>query len=87
MNVCFNRAIRRVFKYKDYESIRDIMFGCKILPMDLYLIKVKLCFIGNAFRSNKVLLNRCAILCRSFDEYINIFQMNGSECNLLKVIL
>ena len=25
VNVCFNRAIRRVFKYKDNESVRDIM--------------------------------------------------------------
>ena len=26
-NVCFNRVIKRVFKYKDYESVKNIMIG------------------------------------------------------------
>ena len=38
VNVCFNRAIRRVFKYKDCETVRNLMFGFKILPMGFYFI-------------------------------------------------
>ena len=83
MHVLINLKGSRVFKYKDYESVRDVMFGFKIFPIDLYLIKAKLCFIGNASRSNRVLLNRSAIWCR-FSEYANKFKMYGFDYNLLK---
>ena len=60
------------------------MFGFKILPLDLYLIKAKLCFIGNALWSNRILLNRYAILCRSSDEDAYMFNMYGFDYNILK---
>ena len=46
-------------------------------------MKVKLYFIGNMLHSNRVLLNRCAIWCRSFDEYSYRFKMYGFDYDLL----
>jgi hypothetical protein len=82
--VCFNRSIRRVFKYNDWESVKDIMFGFNVLPMDLFLNKSNLCFLGNALRSNRVLVRKCANWYRSKDETIAILLEYGINFHLSK---
>ena len=37
LGVTFNRAIRRLFEYNYYESIKDILFGFKMLPINLLI--------------------------------------------------
>ena len=32
--------------YMDYESVKHIMFGFKILPMNLYLVKANFCLVN-----------------------------------------
>ena len=68
-SVCY-RTIRRVFRYKDYESVKHIMFEFKIFLTDLYLVKANLCPTGNALRSNRLLLKKCAEWFRDSDKYI-----------------
>ena len=36
---CFNWSIRHSFGYYDFESMKDILIGCGILPADLYIVK------------------------------------------------
>ena len=33
--VCFNRSIKRIFGYNDFESVKDILFGFDILSIDI----------------------------------------------------
>ena len=35
MGVCFNRAVRYIFGYHDFESVKHILFGFHVLPIDL----------------------------------------------------
>ena len=37
MGLCFNRAVRCIFKYHDFESVKRILFGFHVLPIDLYM--------------------------------------------------
>ena len=66
--------------YFSLKVVGDIMFGFKILPIDLYLIKAKLCFFFSMYCGLTEL--SC---CRSSDEYaIYIFQIYGFDYNLKK---
>jgi len=84
VSVCYNRAIRRVFRYKDYESVKHIMFGFNMLPMDLYLVKANLCLIGNALRSNRLLLKKCAEWFRNSEECIKTLLKYDIDYRLVK---
>ena len=64
ISVCFNRAIRRIFDYGDYESVKDILFGFKLFPIDLMLVKSNLCLIDKALQSNRRVLSKYAEWCR-----------------------
>ena len=53
--------MRKVFGYRDYESVKDILFGFGELPMNLYIIKTKLCMISNTLRSQRRAVVKCAM--------------------------
>ena len=42
LGVTFNKAIRRLFAYNGYESIKDILFGFKMLPINLLIDRSQL---------------------------------------------
>ena len=39
ISVCFNRAMRKIFGYRDYESVKDILFGFKLFSIDLINVR------------------------------------------------
>ena len=59
--VTFNRAIRRLFGYNDYESIKDILFGFKMLPINLLIDRAQLLLCGACLQSEKILLKMCTV--------------------------
>ena len=72
INVCLNRAIRKVFRYRNYDSVKDILFGFGMLPMYLYIIKTKLCMIGNALTSQRRFVTKCAMWQHDKEYEINL---------------
>ena len=44
--ICFNRSIERIFRYYDFESVNDILFGFGILPIDMYVVKTRLLLLA-----------------------------------------
>ncbi len=64
----FNNAIRRVFGFKKYESVRELLFYIGMLPLDLKIDVSKLKFVQNLGGSR---------------ELVHCFYsmwINGSEC-------
>ena len=59
INVTFNNAIRRVFNYNQWESVKDIVHGFGMVPVDLYLIRARLLMIGVALCSKREIVNVC----------------------------
>ena len=55
---CFNRSIRRIFGYYDFEYVNDIHFGFGILLINIYIVKVCQHFVSIALRSNRALLKK-----------------------------
>ena len=52
--VCFNKLIRRIFVYYDFESVKDILFGFDILPIDMYKVKARLLLVSAVLRLNSL---------------------------------
>ena len=42
ISVSFNDAVRKIFHYNRWESVRAVLRGFSIIPMDLHLIRAKL---------------------------------------------
>ena len=59
MGVCFNRTVRRVFGYHDFESVKHILFGSHVLPIDRCITRLVLLLIGSTLRSKRKLLSVC----------------------------
>ena len=53
VNVCLNRGVRRIFNYNDYESVKDICFGFRVVPVDLYIERAILLQCGNSLKSDR----------------------------------
>ena len=54
LGVTFNRAIRRLFGYNDYEFLMDILFGFKMLPTNLLINRAQL-LCGACLQSERIL--------------------------------
>ena len=67
LGVTFNRAIRRLFGYNDYESFKDILLGFKMLPINLLINRAQLLLCGACLQSDRILLNMCAMHKRDND--------------------
>ena len=82
LGVTFNRAIRRLFGYYDYESIKDILFGFKMLPLNLLIDRAQLLLCGACLQSERILLKMCAMHKRGNDVFMNMLMLYGTEFNL-----
>ena len=61
VNVCINRGAKRIFNYNDYESVKDICFGFRVLLADLYIVRAIILLCGNSLRSDRSILVKCAL--------------------------
>ena len=82
LGVTFNKAIRRLFGYNDYESIEDILFGFKMLPINLLIDRAQLLLCGACLQSERILLKMCAMHKRDNDVFMNMLMLYGAEFNL-----
>ena len=82
LGVTFNRAIRRLFGYYDYESIKDILFGFKMLPLNLLIDRAQFLLCGACLQSERILLKMCAMHKRGNDVFMNMLMLYGAEFNL-----
>ena len=80
--VTFNRAIKRLFGYNDYESIKDILFGFKMLSINLLIDRAQLLLCGACLRSKRILLKMCAVHKRDNNVFMNMLMLYGAEFNL-----
>ena len=80
--VTFNRAIRRLFGYNDYELIKDILFGFKMLPINQLIDRAQLLLCGACLQNERILLKMCAMHKRDNDVFMNILMLYGAEFNL-----
>jgi hypothetical protein len=60
VGVCLNRSVRKVFNYRDFESVKDIMYGFCILPADLFIIRASMLLIGACMKSSRKAVVACA---------------------------
>ena len=73
VGVCFNDAIRRIFGYRRYESVRNIVFEFGMLPVDLYVAKSRLLMVSNAMISERELVRVCAdYVVNSYEFYMSL---------------
>ena len=56
LNVSLNRAVRCSFGYNDWESVKDILFGFKLLPVHLYVDQAHMLLCSSCIMSEKVLV-------------------------------
>ena len=79
LRVTFNRAIRCLFGYNDYESIKDILFGFKMLPINLLSDKAQLLLCSMCLQSERILLKMCAMHKRDSDVFMNVLMLYGAK--------
>ena len=60
VGVCLNRSVRKIFNYRDFESVKDVMYGFYILPADLAIIRANMLLIGACLKSNRKAVVACA---------------------------
>jgi hypothetical protein len=87
IGVCFNRAVRRIFRYHDFESVKHILFGFHVLPIDLYIIRAVLLLIGNALKSSRNVLRVCAMWQRDRNKNMNVVMELGVDYNMSKTVI
>ena len=63
LGVSVNNAVRKVFHYKYCESVKDILRGFCILPVDLSVTCSKLLLIWDGIHSNRNIVKICAEYC------------------------
>ena len=82
LGVTFNRAIRRLFGCNDYESIKDILFGFKMLPINLLIDRAQLLLCSTCSQSERILLKMCAMYRKDSDVFMNMLMLYGAEYSL-----
>jgi hypothetical protein len=80
ISVSFNNAIRKVFGYRKFESVKDILRGFNILPMDFHVLYSKLILLNVCMTSNRRIVSVCS-------EYIAYQDDVVMKCNELDVTL
>ena len=55
----FNDAVRKIFHYNRWESVKAILRGFGMVPMDLHLIHAKLLLIFNYILSDRCIVKVC----------------------------
>ena len=85
--VTFNTAFRKIFNYKQYESVRDILFGFGLLPFDIYIKRARLLLLNAALLSNRSVVRMCAEWCVNENKTVEyMHDMNiDSFCGMAKL--
>ena len=71
IGVTFNNAIRKVFHYRKFESVKDILRGFDMLPMDLYVKRVRLLLLFHCMKSERNIVKLCAKFNLECDDVVN----------------
>jgi hypothetical protein len=71
IGVTFNNAVRKVFHYRKFESVKDILRGFGILPMDLYIKRVRLVLLFDCLKSERNIVKLCAACNLECEDVIN----------------
>ena len=87
IKVCFNRAFRKIFNFHDHESVRDILYGFCVLPIELYVMKAKLSFIGSCLQSDRMVIKKCAQWQRNEPECYNNMSKYNIDCMLDRKVI
>jgi hypothetical protein len=82
IGVTFNRAVRRIFGYHDYESVKHILFGFSILPIDLVIVKAQFMLMGACLRSDREVLKVCDEWQRNRQRYLDMMMEYGVDFDL-----
>jgi hypothetical protein len=85
--VCFNRGVRKVFGFKDYESVREILFGFSIVSADLFLKRIKLLLYSSCIRSDKLVVKRYAKWQRDKEHTMSLLLKFGINYDLNKFVI
>ena len=72
VGVCFNDAIRKLFHYNRWESVRNILLGFRMLPMDIYLVQSRLLLIRSAMLSNRKIVKLCGNYVFERDDFVSV---------------
>jgi hypothetical protein len=84
IGVVWNDCVRKVFGYRRCESIRNVLYGFGMLPMDLFIIRARFLLISSAIRSDRKLVKCCAEYVRNKVNFLNLMLEYGVEYNLSK---
>ena len=60
INVSFNDAVRKIFHYNRWESVRAVLRVFGMVPMDLHLIRAKLLLLFNYILSEWCIVKMCS---------------------------
>ena len=60
ISVSFNDAVRKIFHYNKWESVRTVLRGFGVVPMDLHLIRTKLLLLFNCILSERRIAKVCS---------------------------
>ena len=60
ISVSFNDAIRKIFHYNIWESVRAVLRGFGMVPMDLHLIRAKLLLLFDCILSERRIVKVCS---------------------------
>ena len=60
ISVSFNDAVRKIFHYNRWESVRVVLRGFGMVPMDLHLIRAKLLLLFNCILCERRIVKVCS---------------------------
>jgi hypothetical protein len=72
IGVCLNDCVRKVFNYKRYESVRQVLHGFGMLSMEDFMIRSRLLFISNVLRSDRQVVRKCGQYVRDKYEFLQL---------------
>ena len=58
--VSFNSAVRKVFSYKRFESVKGILRDFCTLPLDFYIDRMRLLLLYDCLKSKRSVVRMCA---------------------------
>jgi len=78
--VCFNNAFRKIFGYKLHESVKCLLYFFGMLPLDMYFVYKKFCFVNDCTRACKAIVMKCGQWSYKSNEcrgFINKYALNS----------
>ena len=84
IGVCFNDCIRKIFGYNRFESVRQILYGFNMLPLDLCIVRARMLLIGSAINSDRRLVKKCGEHSRDKGKFLQYLFDYNVEYHLFK---